>query len=107
MPLLIDELPLFALLAAHARGTSRGPGAEELRHKESDRIEALVDALRALGLRAKSHPDGFEVTGVPRRPGRREIDARGDHRIATTKPTPKRARWPAKLSMSWRPRRRG
>jgi 3-phosphoshikimate 1-carboxyvinyltransferase len=82
VPLLIDELPLFALLAAHARGTSRVHGAEELRHKESDRIEALVDALRALGLRAKSHPDGGEVTGVPNRPRGGKIDARGDHRIA-------------------------
>jgi len=82
VPLLIDELPLFALLAAHARGTSRVRGAEELRHKESDRIDALVDALRALGLRAKAHPDGFEVTGVPTRPRGGRIDARGDHRIA-------------------------
>jgi 3-phosphoshikimate 1-carboxyvinyltransferase len=82
VPLLIDELPLFALLAAHARGTSRVHGAEELRHKESDRIDALVDALRALGLRAKGHPDGFEVTGVPTRPRGGRIDARGDHRIA-------------------------
>jgi 3-phosphoshikimate 1-carboxyvinyltransferase len=82
VPLLIDELPLFALLAAHARGTSRVRGAEELRHKESDRIEALVDALRALGLRAKAHPDGFEVTGLPTRPRGGRIDARGDHRIA-------------------------
>jgi 3-phosphoshikimate 1-carboxyvinyltransferase len=82
VPLLIDELPLFALLAAHARGTSRVRGAEELRLKESDRIEALVDALRALGLRAKTHEDGFEVTGVPTRPRGGKIDARGDHRIA-------------------------
>jgi 3-phosphoshikimate 1-carboxyvinyltransferase len=82
VPLLIDELPLFALLAAHARGTSRVHGAEELRLKETDRIEALVDALRALGLRAKAHPDGFEVTGVPTRPKGGKIDARGDHRIA-------------------------
>ena len=82
VPLLIDELPLFALLAAHARGTSRVRGAEELRHKESDRIDALVDALRALGVRAKGHPDGFEVTGVPSRPRGGRIDARGDHRIA-------------------------
>jgi 3-phosphoshikimate 1-carboxyvinyltransferase len=82
VPLLIDELPLFALLAAHARGTSRVRGAEELRHKESDRIDALVDALRALGLRAKGHPDGFEVTGVPTRPRGGQVDARGDHRIA-------------------------
>src|SRR6185437_9554299 len=82
VPLLIDELPLFALLAAHARGTSRVRGAEELRLKESDRIDALVDALRALGLRAKAHPDGFEVTGLPTRPKGGRIDARGDHRIA-------------------------
>jgi 3-phosphoshikimate 1-carboxyvinyltransferase len=82
VPLLIDELPLFALLAAHARGTSRVRGAAELRLKESDRIDALVDALRALGLRAKGHDDGFEVTGVPTRPRGGRIDARGDHRIA-------------------------
>jgi 3-phosphoshikimate 1-carboxyvinyltransferase len=82
VPLLIDELPLFALLAAHARGTSRVHGAGELRLKESDRIEALVDALRALGLRARAYPDGFEVTGVPTRPKGGRIDARGDHRIA-------------------------
>jgi len=82
VPVLVDELPLFALLAAHARGTSRVRGAEELRLKESDRIDALVDALRALGLRAKAHEDGFEVTGVPTRPKGGRIDARGDHRIA-------------------------
>jgi 3-phosphoshikimate 1-carboxyvinyltransferase len=82
VPLLIDELPLFGLLAAHARGTSRVSGAEELRHKESDRIEALVDALRATGARAKALPDGFEVTGVPARPRGGRVEARGDHRIA-------------------------
>ncbi|HST14218.1 MAG TPA: 3-phosphoshikimate 1-carboxyvinyltransferase [Gaiellaceae bacterium] len=82
VPLLIDELPLFALLAAHARGTSRVRGAEELRLKESDRIDALVDALRTIGVRARAHEDGFEVTGVPRRPRGGRIDARGDHRIA-------------------------
>jgi 3-phosphoshikimate 1-carboxyvinyltransferase len=82
VPLLIDELPLFALLAAHARGTSRVRGAGELRLKESDRIDALVDALRAIGVRAKGHDDGFEVTGVPARPRGGKIEARGDHRIA-------------------------
>ncbi|HEY0415873.1 MAG TPA: 3-phosphoshikimate 1-carboxyvinyltransferase [Gaiellaceae bacterium] len=82
VPLLIDELPLFGLLAAHARGTSRVRGAGELRHKESDRIDALVDALRAIGARAKALPDGFEVTGVPSRPRGGRVEARGDHRIA-------------------------
>ena len=82
VPLLIDELPLFALLAAHARGESRVSGAAELRHKETDRIEALVDALRAIGVRAQGRPDGFSVTGVPARPRGGKIEARGDHRIA-------------------------
>jgi 3-phosphoshikimate 1-carboxyvinyltransferase len=82
VPLLIDELPLFALLAGHARGVSRVSGAEELRHKESDRIDALVDALRAIGVRARGEADGFVVTGVPARPRGGRIDARGDHRIA-------------------------
>ncbi len=82
VPLLIDELPLFALLAAHARGVSRVSGAEELRHKETDRIDALVDALRATGVRARGEADGFTVTGVPARPRGGKVDARGDHRIA-------------------------
>jgi 3-phosphoshikimate 1-carboxyvinyltransferase len=82
VPLLIDELPLFALLAAHARGESRVYGAGELRVKETDRIEALVDALRAIGVRARGEDDGFVVTGVPARPRGGTVDARGDHRIA-------------------------
>ena len=82
VPLLVDELPLFGLLAAQARGESVVRGAAELRHKESDRIEAVVDALRAIGVRARAHPDGFSVTGVPTRPRGGRVEARGDHRIA-------------------------
>ena len=82
VPLLVDELPLFALLAAQARGESVVRGAAELRHKESDRIEAVVDALRAIGVRARAQPDGFAVTGVPARPRGGRVEARGDHRIA-------------------------
>jgi 3-phosphoshikimate 1-carboxyvinyltransferase len=82
VPLLVDELPLFGLLAAHAHGESWVYGAGELRHKETDRIEALVDALRAIGVRAKGHDEGFSVTGVPSRPRGGKIDSRGDHRIA-------------------------
>jgi 3-phosphoshikimate 1-carboxyvinyltransferase len=82
VPLLVDELPLFGLLAAFARGESWVYGAGELRLKETDRIEAVVDALRAIGVRAKGHPEGFSVTGVPSRPRGGRIDARGDHRIA-------------------------
>ncbi len=82
VPLLVDELPLFGLLAAHAHGESWVYGAGELRHKETDRIEALVDALRAIGVRAKGHDEGFSVTGVPSRPKGGKVDSRGDHRIA-------------------------
>ncbi|HEY8723483.1 MAG TPA: 3-phosphoshikimate 1-carboxyvinyltransferase [Gaiellaceae bacterium] len=82
VPLLVDELPLFGLLAAHAHGESWVYGAGELRHKETDRIEALVDALRAIGVRAKAHEEGFSVTGVPARPKGGKVDSRGDHRIA-------------------------
>jgi 3-phosphoshikimate 1-carboxyvinyltransferase len=82
VPLLVDELPLFGLLAAHARGESRVWGAAELRVKETDRIEAVVDALRAIGVRTRGYPDGFAVTGVPARPRGGRLEARGDHRIA-------------------------
>jgi 3-phosphoshikimate 1-carboxyvinyltransferase len=82
VPRLVDELPLFALAAAMARGESVASGAAELRVKETDRIEAVVDALRAIGVRIRARPDGFAVTGVPARPRSGTIDARGDHRIA-------------------------
>jgi 3-phosphoshikimate 1-carboxyvinyltransferase len=82
VPRMVDELPLFALLAASAHGESWVYGAGELRLKETDRIEALVDALRAIGGRAKPTDDGFVVTGVPTRPKGGKVDARGDHRIA-------------------------
>ena len=75
MPRLVDELPLFALLGACAHGTSDVNGAEELRAKESDRIETVVDALRAIGVRARGTPDGFAVRGVPARPRGGTIDA--------------------------------
>jgi 3-phosphoshikimate 1-carboxyvinyltransferase len=82
VPLLVDELPLVALLASHARGKSVVRGAEELRVKESDRIEAVTDGLRAFGAHITSRPDGWEINGVPTRLRGGRIDARGDHRIA-------------------------
>ena len=82
IPSLVDELPLVALLAAHARGKTRIRGAEELRVKESDRIEAVADALRATGARVETHADGWTITGVPQRLRGGRVDARGDHRIA-------------------------
>src|SRR5581483_2959706 len=82
VPLLVDELPLVALLACHARGRSVVRGAEELRVKESDRVEAVTDGLRACGAHIRSRPDGWDITGVPARLRGGRIDARGDHRIA-------------------------
>ena len=82
VPSLVDELPLVALLASHARGKTRVTGARELRVKETDRIEAVTDGLRALGARIHSLDDGWTVTGVPTRLRGGRIDARGDHRIA-------------------------
>jgi 3-phosphoshikimate 1-carboxyvinyltransferase len=83
VPTLVDELPLFALTAAMARGESVVTGAEELRVKESDRVESVKDALRPLGAHIESRHDGFRVRGVPSRPkGGGVVDAAGDHRIA-------------------------
>jgi 3-phosphoshikimate 1-carboxyvinyltransferase len=83
VPALVDELPLFALAAGMARGESVVWGAEELRVKESDRIEAVKDALRPLGVHIEARPDGFRVRGVPTRPrGGSVVEARGDHRTA-------------------------
>jgi 3-phosphoshikimate 1-carboxyvinyltransferase len=81
VPLIIDELPLVALLGAFAEGTTVVRGAEELRRKESDRITTVVDGLRGLGARIEAAPDGFVVAGAGQLDGGR-IDAHGDHRIA-------------------------
>jgi len=80
VPGIIDELPAVAALAAD-RGTVRVRGAAELRVKESDRIAVLVAGLKALGIAAVEHPDGFEVTGNGAPPGG-VADACGDHRMA-------------------------
>jgi 3-phosphoshikimate 1-carboxyvinyltransferase len=82
VPLLIDELPLFALAASMARGESIVRGAQELRHKETDRIETVTNALRTLAVRISGTDDGFRVRGVPTRPRGGGVDAAGDHRIA-------------------------
>jgi 3-phosphoshikimate 1-carboxyvinyltransferase len=82
VPSLVDELPLVALAAAFARGTTEVHGAEELRHKETDRIAAVAEELRRIGVRAEARPDGFAITGVPARPRGGRVDARGDHRMA-------------------------
>ena len=82
VPLLVDELPLFALAACHARGRSVVRGAAELRVKESDRIAGVVDGLRGLGAHIRASKDGFTVRGVPTRLRGGAFSSRGDHRLA-------------------------
>ena len=82
VPRLIDELPLFALAASLARGESSVRGAAELRAKETDRIDAVTNALRTMEIRIRDTDDGFRVRGVPTRPKGGGVDSRGDHRIA-------------------------
>jgi len=81
VPALIDELPLLAVLAAFAEGTTLVHGAEELRLKESDRIAAVVRNGRAMGMRIDDFPDGFAVHGPVTLRGA-EVSAMDDHRIA-------------------------
>ena len=81
VPLAIDELPLVALLGAFAEGETVVRGAAELRVKESDRIDAVVDGLRGLGAQIEGTPDGFVVTGTGGLEGG-VIDSHGDHRLA-------------------------
>jgi 3-phosphoshikimate 1-carboxyvinyltransferase len=82
VPLMVDELPMFAIAAAVARGNSVVTGAEELRAKETDRIDTVTQALRALGVRITEFPDGFRVQGVPARLRGGVVRSAGDHRIA-------------------------
>jgi 3-phosphoshikimate 1-carboxyvinyltransferase len=81
VPLTIDELPLVALLGCFAEGTTVVSGAEELRHKESDRIATVVEGLRGIGADIEAAEDGFAVRGTGGLEGGR-LDAHGDHRLA-------------------------
>ena len=81
VPLAIDELPLVALLGCYAEGETVVRGAQELRVKESDRIEAVVSGLRGLGAEIEGTEDGFVVTGTGGLRGG-TIDSGGDHRMA-------------------------
>jgi 3-phosphoshikimate 1-carboxyvinyltransferase len=82
VPSLIDELPILAVAACHARGETVVRGAGELRAKESDRIEAVVEELRRIGGHIRATRDGFRIRGVPARLRGGVVDAHGDHRIA-------------------------
>lgn len=80
---MIDEFPILAVLAAFAEGETRVTGAEELRVKESDRIDAVVAMLRVNGVEVEESEDGFTVQGCGGPPpGGGLVEARHDHRIA-------------------------
>jgi 3-phosphoshikimate 1-carboxyvinyltransferase len=81
VPLAIDELPLVALAACFAEGTTTIRDASELRRKESDRIAAVTEAIAGLGGSAEATPDGMVVEGGGGLRGGR-VDSHGDHRIA-------------------------
>lgn len=80
VPLAIDEFPALFIAAACAKGKTVLTGAEELRVKESDRIQVMADGLNVLGVNAQPTPDGMIIEGGAMGGGR--INSRGDHRIA-------------------------
>jgi 3-phosphoshikimate 1-carboxyvinyltransferase len=81
VPSLIDEIPLIAVLATQAHGITIVEGAEELRVKESDRLEAVAQNLRAMGAVIEVRPDGFKIEGPQKLKGTK-IESFHDHRIA-------------------------
>ncbi len=81
VPLAIDEFPVLFVAAACAEGETLLRGAEELRVKESDRIEVMAEGLRALGVELETFPDGIRIRGGDCMNGG-DVDSRGDHRIA-------------------------
>ncbi len=81
VPLAIDEFPAIFIAAVFAEGETVLTGAEELRVKESDRIQVMADGLIACGVNAKSTPDGIIIKGGSVMKSA-EVDSHGDHRIA-------------------------
>lgn len=80
LPLVIDEVPVLAMIAARASGETRFLGAGELRFKESDRLSGVVRGIRALGGHAEAEGDDLVVAGGGLAGG--ETHAAGDHRLA-------------------------
>lgn len=80
VPLAIDEFPVLFTAAACAQGETELSGAEELRVKESDRIQVMADGLNTLGIRAEPTADGIKIQGGPIGGG--VVESHGDHRIA-------------------------
>jgi 3-phosphoshikimate 1-carboxyvinyltransferase len=80
VPLAIDEFPALFIAAACASGETRLSGAEELRVKESDRIQVMADGLQILGIDARPTTDGMIIQAGSLQGG--QVESHGDHRIA-------------------------
>ena len=80
--LAIDEFPVLFVVASTAEGQTVLTGAEELRVKESDRIQVMADALIAVGIDAQPTPDGMIINGGEQSPQNAEIQSHHDHRIS-------------------------
>ena len=81
IPALIDELPLLAVVGTQILGGIEIRDAAELRHKESDRLKATAQNLRAMGADVTELPDGLRISSSTKLQGA-EIDSYSDHRIA-------------------------
>lgn len=82
IPKLIDEIPIIAVMATQAEGTTIVRNAQDLRYKESDRISAITSILKKLGADIEETSDGFIVNGKTKLTGGVEIDSLEDHRLA-------------------------
>ena len=81
IPRLIDEIPILAVAAAVAEGTTTIRDAAELRVKESDRLAVMAAQLQQMGVAVTEHPDGLDITGGADLQGA-AVDSHTDHRIA-------------------------
>ena len=81
IPLLVDEIPLLAVLAGKAKGVSSIRGASALRTKKNDGIAAIVTNLKKMDVRVEEFSDGLAICGTGHLRGA-ELDSFGDHRIA-------------------------
>ncbi|MDQ0271073.1 3-phosphoshikimate 1-carboxyvinyltransferase [Cytobacillus purgationiresistens] len=81
IPRLIDEIPIIALLATQAEGTTVIKDAEELKVKETNRIDTVVNELKKLGAQIEATPDGMIIKGKTKLKGGSTVSSHGDHRI--------------------------
>ncbi len=82
IPKLIDELPIIAVLATQAEGTTIVKDAQDLRNKETDRISAIVSELKKIGADIEETEDGFIINGKSKLKGGSEVETYHDHRLA-------------------------